>query len=148
MCWYAAHIIEYLKFLDGKQNNYEVYENIVLIEAETTEAAFAEAKKLGQKYEVEVTVGPENRPARWTFAGIRTLVECQNITTDSLAQPLNFKPLHGTEITYIPMTVDSEEALVRLVEGQAVNVTLDDMTPLTAEDIADILNPVAGKSQK
>ena len=148
MCWYAAHIIEYLKFLDGKQDNYEVYENIVLIQADTSEAALIEAKKLGQKYEVEVTVGPENRPARWTFAGIRTLVECQAFNSDTLEQSPNFKPSHGTEVTYIPMTVDSEEALTQLVKGQSVNVSLDDVTPLTDDDIADILNPFAGKSRK
>ncbi len=148
MIWYAAHIIQYLKYLDGKQESYEVYENIVLIQAETSKAAFAEAEKIGQRYEVDTTVGPEDRLARWTFAGIRNIVECQNVETDSLEQPPGFRPTHGTEITYIPLTIDSEEALSRLVNGQSVAVALDDTTPLDAKDLAEILNPFAGTGPK
>lgn len=47
MTWYAAHIILLTKFLDGVQDSYPIWENIVLINAETSDDAHAIADKKG-----------------------------------------------------------------------------------------------------
>lgn len=47
MSWYAAHIIQYWKFLDGVQDSYPLYENIVLIQAEVADEAWEKANQIG-----------------------------------------------------------------------------------------------------
>jgi Domain of unknown function (DUF4288) len=47
MAWFSAHIIIYTKFKDGIQDVFPVYENIVLIEADSSETAFEKAKVIG-----------------------------------------------------------------------------------------------------
>ncbi len=136
--WYAAHLIEYLKFEDGKQDSFEVYENIVLIDAPDNQAAFNAAEKLGKTYEHSTIVGPERRPARWTFAGVRSLTECQDSDPETLAQPPDFKPKHATEITYLALVVDSEEALQKLINGEEVVITREDDRPPAPGELSEI----------
>jgi hypothetical protein len=45
MIWYAANIIEYLKYTDTIQDDYLVNENIVLVKAGSSKEAFIEAKR-------------------------------------------------------------------------------------------------------
>ncbi len=47
MTWYAAHVILLTKFLDGVQDSYPVWENVVLINAATSEEAYAIADRKG-----------------------------------------------------------------------------------------------------
>jgi hypothetical protein len=141
MRWYAAHIITYLKYLDGLQAQYEAYDNIVLVGSETPEDAFTEASQFGKQYELDVTVGPENRPARWTFAGIRSLVECQPINHPAPGQPPGFIPTHGTEVSYNPLLINGEEALARLVNGESVSIVLEHASSLNSYQLAEHPNP-------
>ena len=39
MAWYAAHVIKYMRFKDGTQDRYPVYENIYLFQTESAEEA-------------------------------------------------------------------------------------------------------------
>ncbi|MGA2599283.1 MAG: hypothetical protein ABSH09_20100 [Bryobacteraceae bacterium] len=39
MAWYAAHVIMYMRFKDGNQDRYPVYENIYLFQTESAEEA-------------------------------------------------------------------------------------------------------------
>jgi hypothetical protein len=48
MTWYAAHIVMAVKFKRGEQNRFPVWENIVLISAESEEEAFAKAEERGR----------------------------------------------------------------------------------------------------
>ena len=43
--WYAAHTLEYARFLDGVQETYSVYENVILIKADTLDDAHQEAER-------------------------------------------------------------------------------------------------------
>jgi len=50
MGWYAAHIIQYARFKDGRQDTYPCYENIVLLEAASISAAQEEAVRIGREH--------------------------------------------------------------------------------------------------
>jgi len=115
MAWYAAHAIMYIKFKDGVQDKYPFWENIILIEAETEDEAFekAETRAREEEGDSQGSLTFEERPATWTFAGIRRLVSC----VDPFEQPGD-----GTEITYLEMEVDSEESFTKLLKGEPVKV--------------------------
>lgn len=130
MSWYAAHIIQYVKFLDGIQDRYWVYENVVLVEADSVDAARAEATRIGQTvYDDDGTQGTHlnDRPALLAFAGIRKLVQCENMSGEGLGwDDEGFRPTHGTEITYSHLEVDSAEAFDRLLQGESVAVIYEE----------------------
>lgn len=131
MTWYAAHIVQYWKFLDGNQDSYPLYENIVLIEANDTDAAWEKAKQIGDNVyndnEGSSTATYNDRPAALVFAGIRKLVECENMSSEGLDRAdAGFRPTHGTEITYSEMEVDSRDALDKLLKGEQVSVMYQD----------------------
>lgn len=119
MSWYAAHNIMYVMFKDGCQDKYPVWENIILIEAESEEQALKKATKIGQEAEGDSlgTFYWENRPATWVFAGVRKLIKCQS---------RNEKPSDGTEITYSEMLLDCEESLSKLVSGETVTIIYEE----------------------
>jgi hypothetical protein len=119
MTWYAAHGIMYVKFSDEKQDKYSVYENVILIEADSDEQALKKAKERCQKDEINSDLGFEwdGRTACLVFAGIRKIIECcdsGNIPND------------GTEITYSQMEVDDYESLSKLVEGELVTIRYEE----------------------
>lgn len=127
MAWYAAHIIQYARFLDGVQNKYPCRENVVLIEAGSATDARKAAEQIGHatygaNYGSPFTY--ENRPAEWTFGGIRKLIECDNmnVTMPDRRDPA-FSPSHGTEITYSELEVEDEAALRSLADGAPVVIS-------------------------
>ncbi len=113
--WYSAHLILYVKLKDQPQRSFTVWENIVLIKAPTEEDAFAKATRRGQQEEGDDdgSFRWEGKPARWVFAGIRKLTLC-----DDPEQ----RPGDGTEVSYLELEVDSEQALSKLVRGDVVSV--------------------------
>lgn len=130
MAWYAAHIIQYARFLNGEQDTYPCHENIVLIEAESEVRALEEAESIGQAH-YGTNYGSsftwEGRPAEWVFAGIRKLIECDNLDPnlpDSKDQ--GFRPTHGTEITYSRLLVADQDDLGKLIHGDTVGVVYDE----------------------
>lgn len=132
MTWYAAHIITYVKFSDGVQDKYPIWENVVLIDSKPEDDPYVEAERIGREaYEDEDNGSSrmtwEGRPGRWVYAGIRKLIQCQD-TVPFLTERANteFRPQHGTEVTYSQMEVDSEEALTKLVNGEPVTVLYEE----------------------
>jgi hypothetical protein len=115
MTWYAASIIMYTGFKGGKQDKFPIWENIVLIQAESADQALEKATKRGLEDEGDSngTYFYEDRPATLVFAGIRKLIETQ----DSAKQPSD-----RTEVSYSQMQVDDEESLSKLVNGEPVAV--------------------------
>lgn len=114
MNWFAAHVIMAVKWKKKRQTRIPVWENIILLQAETEEEAFAKAEQRGRADAMKddsFCWGSE--PAEWTFAGVRKITLCQDETK---------RPRDGTEITYTEMEVASEEALHKLVEGEPVSV--------------------------
>jgi hypothetical protein len=113
--WYAAHLILYVKLKDLPQRKYTVWENIVLVKAATDEEAFAKAESRGKEEEGDDggTFRWGGKPARWVFAGVRKLTLCEDPER---------RPDDGTEVSYTEMEVGSEQAVRKLVQGQAVAV--------------------------
>ncbi len=122
--WYAAHIITYIACKNARQqNDYPVYENICLIEAESHDAAYEKARIIGKSYEGDsdgtLTLG--NEPAEFIFGGIRKLIQCQNSAEQLISTPNNDnKPTNGSEISYSRFLVSNKKDLKKLIQGQEV----------------------------
>lgn len=119
MSCYAAHIIMFVEFKDAVQEHYPVWENIVLIDADSELEAFEKAERLGHSEE-----GDEDgsfrwgsRPARWVFAGVRKLTEC-DIDVGSSND--------GTELSYTEFELGSRESVRKMVTGESVQVLIQD----------------------
>lgn len=124
MTWYAAHIVLYTKFLDGIQNTFHVWENIVFINAETAGKAFTIADTKG---EAEATSSLnssytyDNRPAVWVYAGVRKLNEYLE-HFDSEEQKPGRMEEYGTEVTYSSFILHDEDALQKFLGNRDVSV--------------------------
>jgi hypothetical protein len=116
--WYTAHLVMYVKRKRRAGGRVPVWENIVLVRARSEEEAFEKARRKGKEAEGDDdgTFRWGGQPAEWVFAGIRKLTLCDDAEK---------RPGDGTEISYIEMEVASEQAVTRLVEGDAV-VTIRD----------------------
>lgn len=124
--WYAAHIIMYIKYKNTeRQNNYPVYENICLIQAESVDVAYEKANKIGESYEgdSEGTLTWGKEPVEWVLGGVRKLIKCQNSAEQLIAEPSSDnKPIDGSEITYSEFIVDTKEELDKLINGKDVKL--------------------------
>lgn len=73
VCWYLSREIIYFEFADqADQDEYQVWENLILINAQSPEAAYQKALKHGFDGEGEVTI--DGRKGRSKFKGLKTLV--------------------------------------------------------------------------
>lgn len=127
MIWYAAHIISYVKFIDASQDKYPVWENVVLIYAESVDDAYEMAENIGKSDYHGSHLSWEGREGTWEFAGVRKLIECQDIPSKMVERRNNeYRPGHGTEITFLQMELDNEEDLLKLVQGDPVTVLYEE----------------------
>lgn len=119
MAWYAAHLILYFRLKKKPQTRFLVWENIVLIEADSWDQARAKATERGRQDADDGSGGLslDDEPAELVFGGVRKLVSCQDE---------NRRPKDGTEVSYTEMEVRSEEALRKLIAGEPVSATLVD----------------------
>jgi hypothetical protein len=117
--WYAAHILLYVKRKEGATGKCPVWENIVLIKADSEEEAFAKATQRGKEEEGDDdgTFRWRGKPAEWVFAGIRKLTLCEDPEK---------RPGDGSEVSYTEMEVESEQAVRKLLEGKPVAVRFRD----------------------
>ncbi len=115
MSWYVGHLLMLVKFKDGNQDKFPIWENIILIEASSTDEALLKGKEKGLADQSpshnDFLWG--NRPAYFVFAGIRKLIECTNPDQ---------QPSDGTEISYSQFEVDSHKSLEKLIAGDEVMV--------------------------
>ncbi len=126
--WYSAHIIMFVECKKGIQTNFPIWENIVLIEADSADLAFEKAETRGRMGEGDSdgSFRWKDQPARWVFAGVRKLTECDN---------LHDRPGDGTEVTYNELEVDSRAAIDRLVAGDSILVRFEDCFGSTSESL-------------
>jgi hypothetical protein len=115
---YAAHLIMAIRFVEGKQERFPCYENVVLVYAKDEDEALEQARKYGEE---EAKAGGQfcwnDREAVWKFLGVRKLIECR--TPGNLDNRLG----RGTEVTYSLLELPNEEALQKLAAGEPVEVT-------------------------
>jgi hypothetical protein len=119
MNWYAAHIIVYFKYREGRQRSFLVWENIVLVRARDSEEAYAKAERMGREEEAvdDTSLRIGGHPAKLIFAGVRKVVLC--VDPDQ-------RPGNGTEVSYTEMVMQSEGAIRKLVAGKPVPVMIAD----------------------
>jgi hypothetical protein len=120
MTWYAAHLIEYFKYRDEPTERYHCYENIVLIEAHTSDEAFTKAKAYGQEHYgmPDPSRRLNDKPALGVFGSVRKVVECIDLVSADGKE----RPDTGTEITYSKVEVWGDAALQSLIRGESVTV--------------------------
>ena len=117
MPWYAASAIMFVKFKDGNQDTYPVWENVHLIEATTPEEAEEKAIRRAREEEGDDSGSFtwNKKPATWVFAGLRKLL--------SVSHPdLDDNELDGAEVTFSEFEVTTEADLDALVNGEDVKV--------------------------
>lgn len=122
MTWYAASVLISIKPIHHANDPFLVYENIILIEARTSDEAFEKAASFA-KEEVDLDDGLrlDNMPAQRSFAGIRKLINISNPADSDLDQDSD-PPITGTEITYSLFKVANEQDLELMAKGEPVNV--------------------------
>ena len=117
--WFAAHVLMVLRAKDGAQHAFPVMENIVLIQASDSDAAFSVATEHGRSEETD-SQGTQRladgRPAAWRFLGIRKVITCD----------FDGEPTSRGEVSYSQFSVHTEHALQLLAEGGAVDITYED----------------------
>lgn len=124
MTWYAAHIVVYAKFLDGVQDKYPVWENVVLIEADSSDEGFSIAEKIGKNdYKNSTLSTMEERPFDWEFVGVRKLVTLQLTKSFRGSEDSDIiLPKHGTEITYFELELPTFQSLQSMMTGETVGL--------------------------
>jgi hypothetical protein len=122
MTWYAAHIIMSVRLKERRQTRFPVWENVVLIKAESADEAFDKAEEIGKRDEGDDDGSFRwgGHAATWVFAGVRKLTECAT---------MNGRPQDGEEVSFIELELDSLRAVKRLAAGESVTVRYNDRFP-------------------
>lgn len=127
--WYAAHIIMYVRPKRNPATKVPVWENIVLIKADSEAAAFAKAEERGKQDALDNNGGLlwGGEPAEWKFAGVRKLTLCEDPEK---------RPGEGTEVSYVEMELPSEQALWNWLDGKPTSLKSMDLfaEPLTPSE--------------
>jgi hypothetical protein len=130
LMWYCVHALLYFTYEDGNQQEYLVWENLYLIEADSPDEAKERGERFGRANESSPEAGLtlNGRPARRRFASIRKVVECVDLDTES------GMPTNGTEVSYSEFVVSSVE-FTKLIDAETAEVTYLGATP--EEDMGD-----------
>ena len=120
MTWFTASLITYIKALSGSQDVFPVFEDFVLIEADTREEALLEAEKIGIKGSaLEDGLEFMGVPSIRCFAGVRKLRSIFSAEQGKLDES---PPTLGTELSHSYYEVSSEADANALGQGRAVQV--------------------------
>lgn len=124
-CWFCAHVIIWMKYKDGIQDEYPLWENVYLIKANTEDEAWEKAEKKGRE-ECEDDDGLEvdGRPARWTYGGVRKLISvidsgCFECQIDESMEDI-------IELTWSEFSVPDKASLDKLIDGKPVIINYDE----------------------
>ncbi len=122
MAWYAASVIMLFEYEDAVQDDFPVWENVYLVEAESEELAIDKAISFGKEDEGNdsgsLTVN--NRKARKVFQGVRKLITVINLNSDEDV------PGDGAEVTFSDFLLKSKADLEKLVQGDPVQLSYID----------------------
>lgn len=113
--WFAAHAILWVRFKDGRQNVYPVWENVYLVRANTHDEARLKASQLAaaEQGDQSGSFVWDDRPAEWVFGGVRKTMLC--IDTDT-------QPTDGVELTFSEFEISDRNALEALIRGGEVDI--------------------------
>jgi hypothetical protein len=115
MTWFAAHIVQLVRFVRSKKRRQIAFENIVLLKARDGDDAWRRAESLGTSQDGSFEWDGE--PTVWEFIGVRKVVEtlCAGAT-----------PRHGDELSYNELRFDSLDAVRQFAAGKTARVTCRD----------------------
>jgi hypothetical protein len=113
--WFCAHGIMVLIYTDGPpQQEFTIWENVYLINADSEDEAASRAEAIGrmeQEAGETSATEEEGRPARWRFLGIRKVIACENADE---------QPVDSIEVTYSTFQVCSLGEAQQIAEGNSV----------------------------
>ena len=123
MTWFAASALVAMRTKEpSKGGPIEVYENVILVEADNPELAEQIARIEALKAEVEDdTFTIDGKPGYFSFVGIRKILRISNPTDMKYAD--QDPPVTGAEISYSLFEVKSEDELAKLARGESVTLT-------------------------
>jgi hypothetical protein len=123
--YYIAHVIIWVRFKDGNQDEYPVWENIYIIKADSDKEAWEKAEREGRIYpssDDDLTV--DGRPAEWIFGGVRKVIH--SISGSSINVQIDLMQENIAELTWNEFTVPDKETLDKLISGEPVNIRYDE----------------------
>ncbi len=128
MVWYVASVILAVEVEGIEQDEYPVFENFYLIEAENRTLAFANAEALGREEALaNQGVTFKDRSARFKFIGIRKIRSVYNPSPLSLNED---RPTSGTELSHSYFELKCKSDLDKFASGKSVTVQyVDDDDP-------------------
>lgn len=122
---FCAHVVIWMKYKDGVQNEYPIWENVYLVKANTEDEAWEKAEKKGRE-ECEDDDGLEvdGRPARWTYGGVRKLISVIDISFFECKIHESMEDI--IELTWSEFTVLDKISLDKLIAGESVIINYDE----------------------
>ena len=115
MAWFAAHAVMYLKLKDEPQDNFLVWENVLLVQADTPDQAEERAVARAREDEGDSngTLTYGDKPATWVFAGLRKVLSVAH-RADSLRS--------GDEVTYSEFLLQDLASIQKFARGDDLEV--------------------------
>ncbi len=118
MGWYTASAVMLFVYEDGIQSDFPVWENLILVEAESDSEALSKATKFAKEEEGDdsgsLTVN--GRKARRVFKGIRKLLTVVNLNADEDV------PTNGAEVSFSDLSFSSESDLDSYINGEPITL--------------------------
>lgn len=122
MPWYSASAIFFFEYKEGKQDEYLVWENVYLLEANSDQEAWKKAEKYAKQYEGDSsgTLTLNGRPVTQKYGGIRKIV--------SVSNSINIEEgvLEGAEVTFNKFVVKDRKSLDDLISGKPVKIVYEE----------------------
>lgn len=116
--WYSAHAIFYFKC--ENQDSILVHENVYLINSENEDLALDQAVAIARQNEdlnEDNHLELNGQPAQYLFSGIRKIVAVELNEKTARGEVVS-----GLEVTYSELEVDTVEDVLRLANGEFVDV--------------------------
>jgi hypothetical protein len=111
--WYCVHALHVFEYLDGKQDDYLIWEHLYLIQASSPKDANRKGNARAHQDESRPDQGlmRNDRPARLRFAKIYKVVDCQDLDA-------NNNPTDGTELSYSEYLLSNEAEFEKLLANE------------------------------
>ena len=126
MAWFAASVVMYFRLKDEPQDEFYLWENVYLVDADDGAQARAKAEVLGRLEEGDSSgsLTINGKPAESVFGGIRKIISCSPPLLSPSVDSLSLED--GMEATYSAFTVGSREDLEAFIRGESVRVVYEE----------------------